>query len=57
MLLTTDIDFGGATTDMLSWRDGEGNVVGYKGTFDGDGKALKNMLIIRSGSAALKRCP
>lgn len=53
MLLTTDIDFGGATTDMLSWRDGEGNVVGYKGTFDGDGKALKNMLIIRSGSAAL----
>lgn len=53
MLLTTDIDFGGATTDMLSWRDGEGNVVGYKGTFDGDGKAFKNMLIIRSGSAAL----
>lgn len=53
MLLTTDIDFGGATTDMLSWRDGEGNVVGYKGTFDGDGKAFKNMLIIREGSAAL----
>lgn len=53
MLLTTDIDFGGAVTDMLAWRDAENNVVGYKGTFDGDRKAFKNMLIIRSGSAAL----
>lgn len=53
MLLTQDIDFGGKVTDMLAWRDAEGNVQGYKGTFDGDGKALVNMLIERSGSAAL----
>lgn len=53
MLLVADIDFGGKLTDMLAWRDADGNVVGYKGTFDGNGKALTNMLIIRSGSAAL----
>lgn len=53
MLLTTDVDFGGKTTDMLAWRDKEGNVVGYKGVFDGNGYAITGMIIDRAGSAAL----
>ncbi len=53
MLLTSDVDFGGKVTAMLAWRDADGNVVGYKGTFDGDGHAFENMLIDRAGSAAL----
>lgn len=53
MLLTNDIDFGGKECAMLAWRDGEGNVVGYQGTFDGDGYAMRGMLIARQASAAL----
>lgn len=53
MLLTNDIDFGGKECAMLAWRDGEGNVVGYQGTFDGDGYAMRGMLIARQSSAAL----
>ena len=52
MLLTCDIDFGGAVTDMLAWRV-DGNVTGYAGTFDGNGFALTNMILDREGSAAL----
>ncbi len=53
MLLTVDVNFGGKVTDMLAWRDAEGNVVGYQGTFDGDGHAFSEMIIDRAGSAAL----
>ena len=53
MLLAGDIDFGGKLTDMLAWRDGEGNVQGFKGIFEGNGYAFTGMLIDRAGSAAL----
>lgn len=53
VLLTADIDFGGKVKDMLTWRDAEGNVVGFRGTFDGDGHALTDMIIDRGGSTAL----
>ena len=52
MLLTADIDFAGKVVGMLAWRDG-GNVVGFGGTFDGNGFVLSDMIIDRDGTAAL----
>ena len=53
MMLAADVDFGGKPTAMLAWRDADGNVVGYKGTFDGNGHAFTNAIVDREGSAAL----
>lgn len=52
MLLTANIDFAGKVVGMLAWRDG-GNVVGFGGTFDGNGFVLSDMIIDRDGTAAL----
>lgn len=49
--LSADIDFGGEGA-MLSWRDGDDNVLDFTGTLDGDGKVLSNIFEFNVGTGA-----